>query len=216
MDAHIPLGDDATLALTILAAFAVSTAYLRYRGHRALLHAIWLPAILVLAFCLPDALVTLQGTYTRPWYEANPFTRAFLMSAGWRGLCAAFFLWVLGWALVVDGIEELRIHLPELISASLISKLLRATQLYTVYAVAAGHLDGFASWTHAPAMVYIASTGLLVMLQQHAAWSMPVYPLAYLLYPSLVFGAVLTVCHYGVHAGLAQLRAVGKQASPMS
>jgi hypothetical protein len=183
--------EQAVLITALLAAFALALLYLRRRGHLRLLSGdCWLPALLIVAFSLPDALVTLSGTWNAPSREANPFVGIFLTWAGWRGLCLALLLWILGWTLVLDGLETLRLRLPPHLAP-----LVRTAQLFLLYALAMGHLDGFSAWTHVPAAFYAASNGLLALLRQHAAWTMPSYALAYVLYPALIFGALCAAAH---------------------
>jgi hypothetical protein len=185
------MAEQAALIMALLAAFALSALYLRRRGHLRLLSgACWLPALLIVAFSLPDALATLSGTWNAPSREADPFVGIFLTRAGWRGLCLALMIWILGWTLVLDGLETVRLRLPPRLAP-----LPRAAQLFLLYALAMGHLDGFSSWTHVPAAFYAASNDLLAVLRQHAAWTMPSYALAYVLYPALVFGALCAAAH---------------------
>src|SRR5258708_5293848 len=107
------MAEQAALITALLAAFALSALYLRRCGHLRLLSgACWLPALLIVAFSLPDALATLSGTWNAPSREADPFVGIFLTWAGWRGLCLALMIWILGWTLVLDGLETVRLRLP--------------------------------------------------------------------------------------------------------
>ncbi len=201
MDARDLAAEQVALAGTLLVASLASLAYLGWRRHLAMLRALYLPAILIVVFGVPDALLTLRGNWAVPTREANPFIAAFLRWAGWRGLCLAFALWISGWTLALDGLETLQRRLPGRCGA-----WVRTAQLYMLYAVALGHLDGLTSWTHAPAAVYRASWGLLAELREHAAWSMPIFPLAYLLYPALTYAVLFTLVHGGIAGGARSMR----------
>lgn len=193
MHAGATPGAQAALVAALTCAFVVAVAYLSWRGHLAPLRTHWMPALLVVAFGVPDALVTLRGTWGNPSREADPLLRVFLAWAGWRGLCAALVIWIFGWTLALDGMEMLRVHL-----AGRAPRLVSLAQLYTLYALALGHLDGLTSWTHDPAIVYHASSHLLTALHQYLPWTMSIFPLAYVLYPCLFFGAVFTLAHEGI------------------
>ncbi len=185
------LVEQVTLLSSLAAAFALALLYLRWRGHLSLLSGwFWLPALLVVGLSVPDALATLAGTWGAPAREADPFLRFFLTWDGWPGLCLALALWMLGWALALDGLETLRLRLSP--RAALLP---RAGQLYILYALAVGHLDGFAAWTHVPLAFYLASNDLLAVLRSYAAWTMPSFAVAYVLYPSLVYGALCALLH---------------------
>lgn len=190
MGASPTFGQQAVLVLALLLAFGLALVFLRRRRHLVRLRPLCLPALLLAAFCVPDALLTLQGTWGKAAREADPFVRAFLAAAGWRGLCAAFVVWILGWTLVIDGLETLRARLPERLGP-----VAASGQLYILYAVALGHLDGLTSWTHAPLVVYRASAGLLAALARDAPRAVSAFPLAYVLYPAVVYGALFAAAH---------------------
>lgn len=196
-------GAQVALVATLSGAFVLAVAYLSWRGHLAPLRTHWVPALLILTFSVPDGLVTLRGTWGNPFREADPFVRAFLMWAGWRGLCAALIIWILGWTMALDMLESLRLR-----ATGLLGELLSLAQLYTLYALALGHLDGLTSWTHDPAIVYHASSGLLDALQRYVPWTMTVFPLAYVLYPCLFFGAVCTLAHASIAVSARERRAL--------
>lgn len=190
VDTSPTFGQQAILVLALLLAFGLALAFLHHRRHLARLRPLCLPALLLAAFCIPDAVLTLRGTWADAAREADPFVRAFLAWHGWQGLCAAFVVWVLGWALVIDGLETLRARLPERLGP-----LAASGELYILYAVALGHLDGLVSWTHAPAVVYRASAGLLAAVARDAPRVVSAFPLAYVLYPALVYGALFAAAH---------------------
>jgi hypothetical protein len=194
-------GEQIVLVTSLLAAFCLALAYLRWRGHLGLLRALYVPAVLLVAFSIPDALLTLGGVGGSAAREANPYVRAFLVWAGWRGLCLAFATWVLGWTLYLDILETLRERLLGRAASAL-----RLVQLYTLYALALGHLDGLSAWTHSPVVIYDASWGLLAALRLHAAWSMPSFPLAYLLYPALTYALACTLLHAALASMAGRLR----------
>jgi hypothetical protein len=194
-------GEQVTLVCALLLAFGVALLYLHRRGRQALLRSLWVPALGVVALSMPDALVTLQGTWAAPTNEANPFVAVFLRWLGWRGLCLAFPLWILGWTLFLDALESWRQRLS-LRRAHWIGQL----QLFTVYALAMGHLDGLSSWTHVPALFYHASNAVVSLLLQHGPWPLDVFPLGYVLYPSLVFGAACVLAHVCTVSGTHGMR----------
>jgi hypothetical protein len=202
-------GAQVALVAALSGAFLAAVAYLSWRGHLAPLRTHWAPALMILAFSVPDGLVTLRGTWAVPAREADPFVRAFLVWGGWKGLCAALVIWILGWTAALDGMEEVRLR----VGGSL-ARIASLAQIYTLYALALGHLDGLTSWTHDPAFVSDVSSGLLNGLRQYAPWTMTVFPLAYVLYPCLFFGAVFTLAHVGIAGSAREGRGLAGASRP--
>jgi hypothetical protein len=184
------------VVLAFPVAFALALAYPHRRGRLSALRRLWLPALLLGALLLADELVTLRGTWGAPKREADPLLHASLARAGWPGLCLELVLWILVWALFIDGLEALRLRISRLATAT--ATVLRCARFFTICALAMGDLDGLTSWTHTPAFVYRASSGLLAVVYRYAPRAIADFPLAYVLYPALVFGAVCTVAHIGI------------------
>lgn len=136
------LGQELTLVGVIGAAMGLIYAFLRLRGHRSVLRHVWLPALLWAIFGPLDALVTIVGTWGAPWREANPLLRAWLLWDGWVGQVIYTFLYVLIWAALIIGLEELCRRV-----GGVWVYLLGAAQLLILYRLALEHFYGFLSWT---------------------------------------------------------------------
>lgn len=197
------LGQELILVGAIGLAIGLVYTYLRLRAQLDLLRRVWLPALLWAIFGTLDALVTMVGTWGKPWNEGNPTTRAFLYWGAWIGLTLGAFLYVLFWAAVIVGMEKLRQRLDGIWVG-----VLGAAQLLTLYALAVGHFFGFLSWTS-----YFPFWPLLDFLYVHDRWFFTTSPLGYDLYIGLVLGALCTTLHLGI-ARL--LRRMGIQAAVAS
>jgi hypothetical protein len=187
------LGQQLVLLLTIGLAIGLAIVYLRWRSHLDLLRALWLPATLFAIFGTLDALVTMAGTWNGPWREANPTMRAFLLWAGWWGQCVGSFLWVIGWTLVVDGLESLRQRL-----GGRGASIARGMQLLALYGLAAGHISGFLSWIFLARLPAVAE--VFFGLYQRIPWLDAISPFSYPLYLGLSFGGLCTLLHVGILA----------------
>jgi hypothetical protein len=202
------LGQELILLGAIGLAMGLIYAYLRWRGQLDLLPRVWLPALLWAIFGPLDALVTIVGTWGDPWAEGNPLVRAWLIWDGWVGQVVYTFLYVLFWAVVVVGLEELRGRVggirPDGIGGFL-AYLLGAAQLITLYALAVGHLYGFLSWTPYLQPIW----PLITYFEVHVPWLFSDSPIGYLLDWGTALGAICTVLHLGIAA---LLRRMGVQA----
>jgi hypothetical protein len=197
------LGQELILVGTIALAIGLVITYLRWRGQLDLLRRAWPAALLWAIFGTLDALVTIVGTWGAPWREANPTLRAMLTWDGWVGQLIYTFVWVLFWAAIVIGLEELRRRL-----GGVWEYPLGAVQLLILYALALGHLYGYLSWTpyiHAP---------LLVFLYERAPWLFDGSPLGVFSNLSLILGAVLTALQLAIAALLHSRRGRTPIASP--
>lgn len=189
-------GQRVVLFGAILLAYALAILYLLWRRHGgSLLRLTWVPAGLFAVFAPLDALVTLQGTWNFPWQEAEPTMRAFLLWQGWRGVCIGFVAWILGGVLFVDALEAPRLRLNYR-GRTLVGWL----QIYTLYALAMGDLDGLLSWTQLPTGLSRLFSAVAEMSNHWLPWSIGGAGLGYLVGPSLFFGALCTVTHIGVKA----------------
>lgn len=187
-------GPRIVLFVGIALAYALVILYLRWRRHSgSLLRLAWAPALLFGVFALLDALVTLQGTWNLPWNEAEPTLRALLLWEGWRGVCIGFVVWILGSAIFVDALESPRLRLSYR-SRTFVGWL----QLYTLYALAMGDLDGMLSWTHQPTGLYQLFSAVATSFNHWLPWSVGGAGLGYLVGPSLCFGAMCTAIHISV------------------
>ncbi len=189
-------GQRIVLFVAIFLAYVLAVLYLRWRQHGgSLLRLVWAPAALFGVFAPLDALVTLQGTWNLPWEEAEPTMRALLLWEGWRGVCLGFAAWILGGALFVDALESPRLRLRAR-GGTLVGWL----QLYILYALAMGDLDGLLSWTHQPAALYQLFSSVATQCNHWLPWTIGGSGLGYLVGPSLFFGALCTGVHIAVTA----------------
>lgn len=193
------LGQELILVGAIGLSMGLIYTYLRQRSQLDLLHRVWLPALLWAIFGTLDALVTIVGTWGAPWREANPTLRALLIWNGWVGQVIYTFFYVLFWAAVVIGLEELRRRL-----GGVWAYLLGAAQLLLLYTLAVGHLSGFLSWPR-----YIqAILPLIAFLNERAPWLFAV-SLDYFSNYALILGTICTALHLSIAA---LLRWMGSQA----
>lgn len=190
------MGQQIVLFGAILLAYIVAVLYLRWRRHGiSLLRLAWAPAALFAVFLPLDASVTLQGAWNLPWKEAEPTMRAFLLWQGWRGACIGFFAWILGSALCVDALEASRLRLGSRGGA-----LVGWLQIYILYALAMGDLDGLLSWTRHPDGLFDLFSTVATLSNQVLPWSIGGAGIGYLVGPSLFFSAICAVAHVGVVA----------------
>lgn len=201
------LGQQGVLLLAILLALALAIAYLWRRGRLSSLRALAVPLAVAVVFGTLDGLVTLSGTYYYPTIEGNPTLRAILLWGGWLGLCLWSVLWVFAWALVLDGLESLRLRLPW----SGARVLLGGARLYIAYVLAMLHLSDVISWTGSPALLEQVITGFLGWLAVHALGLAMASPIGDYLYVGLVFGALCTILHVGGVAAARKLRKLARQ-----
>lgn len=193
------LGQQIVLLLSIAAAIGLAYAYLRWRHRLSSLRSLWLPLSLFTLFGTLDALVTVRGTWNAPWREGNPAMRAFLVWGGWIGQCVGSAVWIVGWTLVLDGLESLRLRL-----AGRWAALVGWLRLWTAYALALGHLNGFASWGAVPG-ADVATRGFFVFLDW--LWArepglFAISPFGYPLYAGLFFGGLCALLHAATAAAL--------------
>jgi hypothetical protein len=184
------IAEQIALLLAIALAAGLGIRYLNWRDHLASLRAIWLPLLGFVVFGVCDALVTLQGTWQAPWREGNPSMRAFLLWAGWWGQCLGSALWILAWALALDGMETLRARISPRGAG-----LLGALRLWVVYALALGHLNGLVSWTRSPRAIAAIFAWFYAAWRERAAWLGMLSPLGYPLYSGLFFGGLCALAH---------------------
>jgi len=121
--------------------------------------------------------------------------RALLLWEGWRGVCLGFAAWILGSAIFVDALESPRLRLRHR-SRTLVGWL----QIYTLYALALGDLDGMLSWTQQPTGLYQVFSAIATLFNTLLPWSVGGTGLGYLVGPSLFFGAICTALHFGIVA----------------
>jgi len=176
---------------SIVLAIALGIAYLCWRGRLIALRPVRIPLLLFALFGTCDALMTLSGTWQAPWREANPSMRAFLQWGGWWGQCLGSMLWILAWTLVFDGLESLRRHLHSRWMA-----VVDCIRLWTVYALAVGHLDGFVSWSNWPGTVAMLFRTFHHAWSVNAGWLTTLSPFGGPLYSGLCFGGLCTLVHW--------------------
>jgi hypothetical protein len=201
------LGQQIVLLLSILLALTLATAYLWRRGRLSSLRALAVPLALSVVFGTLDGLVTLGGTSFSPWLEGNYTLRAVLQWGGWLALCLWSVLWVFAWALVLDGLESLRLRL----AGSGARVLLRGAQLYLFYALAMLHLSDVNSWIGWPALLNQITIQFLGWLANHAPGLLTISPIGDYLYVGLFFGALGTILHVGGAAAARKLRELAGQ-----
>ena len=195
-------GQQIVLLLSILVALTLAVAYLWRRGRLSSLRALAVPLALSVVFGTLDGLVTLRGTYYNPWREGNPTLRAVLLWGGWLGLCLWSVLWVFAWALVLDGLESLRLRL----AGSGAKVLLRGAQLYIFYALAMLHLSDVISWIGWPTLLNQITIQFLGWLANHAPGLFTISPIGDYLYVGLFFGALCTIIHVAGAATARKMR----------
>jgi hypothetical protein len=119
--------------------------------------------------------------------------RAFLVWGGWWGQCIGSALWILAWTLVLDGLELLRRR-----SHPRWATLVGWIRLWTVYALAIGHLNGLVSWTSSPGVVATLFRGFYHAWSAKAGWLSALSPFGYPLYSGLFFGGLCAVVHWAI------------------
>lgn len=192
------VGQELILLGTIGLAIGLVVAHLRQRGQLDLLRRVWLATVLWAIFGTLDALVTMVGTWGAPWREANTMLRAMLSWDGWIGQLIYTFGWVLFWAAVVLGLEELRRRLSgvRLGGVRVWVYLLGATQLVILYTLAVEHLSGFLSWT--PYLQPIMP--LIAWLDARAPWLFANSPMVIFVNYALILGAIFTALQLAITA----------------
>lgn len=190
------LGASVLLVLAHVVAYALAYLYLRWRRHARILRTgLLVPLAILVAYSIPEALSTLRGTWNNPTNEADAGIRLFLTWAGWKGLCLYLMLWIVGWALALDALESLRSQ-----GGRRRAVIFGFAQLFLLYALAMGNLDGYSSWTEHPSFFYHASADLVLALWQHIPAAHAMVQLTYVMYPPLMFAMVCTLAHGGVVA----------------
>lgn len=209
--ARAVLGPELILIGTIALAMGLIYTYLRWRGQLDMLRHVWLPSLLWTIFGSLDALVTIVGTWGAPWAEGNSLLRAFLYWDGWVGQVIYTFAWVLFWAAIVIGLEELRRRLGG-VWAYLPAYLLGAVQLIILYMLAIDHCFGFLSWTP-----YLQPYWPLISdLEERMPWLFSDSPVGLFLNFGTALAAIVTALHLGVAALLRRIRGMGTQAGAAS
>lgn len=183
------LGQELILLGAIGLALGLIVTYLRQRMQLSLLRRVWLPTLLWAIFGPLDALVTLVGTWGDPWREANPLVRAWLIWNGWVGQVLYTFLYVLFWAAVILGLEEVRRRV-----GGVWAFLLGATQLLILYTLAVEHLSGFLSWTPYLQPIW----PLILLLDNRAPWLFADSPVGVFVNYALILGAICTALHLAI------------------
>ncbi|HYM27212.1 MAG TPA: hypothetical protein VET66_03635 [Steroidobacteraceae bacterium] len=199
------LGQELVLIGTIALALGVIYGYLRWRGQLDALRRLWPPSLLWVICGTLDALITMVGTANDPTREANSILRGWLVRDGWVGQLIYTFPYILIWAGVVIGLEELRRRVR-----GAWAFLLGALQLTILYSLALGHLYGFLSWTPSAE----AFAPLFAFVQAHAPWLLSDSLIGYFIDVQLVIGLGCVALQLAITA---LLRWVGaRSAAPSS
>ena len=193
------LGQELILLGSIALAMAVIYKYLRWRGQLNLLRHVWLPSLLWTITGTLDALVTIVGTWGDPWAEGNSLLRRLLLWDGWIGQLIYTFIWVLFWAALVFGLEELRRRVGGV--RGIVAYLLGAVQLLILYRLALWHFAGFLSWTP----YYQPISQVFAFFEERTPWLFSDSFVGYVLDLGTALGAICVALHLGIAALLRRM-----------
>jgi hypothetical protein len=133
--------------------------------------------------------------------------RRFLLWDGWIGQLIYTFCWVLFWAALVFGLEELRRRVGGV--SGLVAYLLGAIQLLILYRLALWHFAGFLSWTSYNPQISL----FIAFFEERTPWLFSDSFLGYVLDLGTALGAICVALHLAVAAVLHRM---GFQASVAS
>ncbi|HEX6817187.1 MAG TPA: hypothetical protein VF120_02345 [Ktedonobacterales bacterium] len=196
------LGQELILLSTIGLAMGLIYTYLWWRAQLDLLRHVWLPSLIWTITGTLDALVTMVGTWGDPLAEENPLLRPLLVWDGWIGQLIYTFIWVLFWAALVFGLEELRRRVGGASGIHRIAAyLLGAVQLLILYRLALWHFAGFLSWTP----YYQPIARVFAFFEEHTPWLFSDSLVGYVLDLGTALGAICVALHLAVAALLRRM-----------